>query len=643
MRRSFALFALAVALPAQAPELPPDVIDRFARMAVQEDGRVKPLSTLASFSLLRMHGSRRLSAGDGRITPAEWVVDLLFRPQLVHELTVFRVDNDEVVDAIGVAHGGKRKRDRYSYRELMPQRERLFTLGRAYHRIERQDRSPVQEQVVRLASNVMQYEGLAEQFDFARARLAIPAESPRLREMFGGAAEVPFSAAAAELHSLVDLYHAVAPAGREPTADERAEQQRIETLVERIGELANRASALSWIPPQELERAAWMTVQDVVAEPAGPARDQRLELVAGIERLAAAAADPAEFDRRSAELLGRLQALAAARGEYAKIDLEVFFYRLDPFTYALGFYLLAFVVCMLAGLRPRSRWLWRGAWVLTVLPTILLVVGIVIRCVLRERPPVSTLYETILFITACIALVAFAIEAIGRRRLALTTAAFLGAVGMFIARKHEEVEGVDTMPTLLAVLDTNFWLASHVTTVTLGYAAGLLAAALAHVYLLGKLFGWRRGDAPLYRAIARMVYGVIAFGLLFSLVGTILGGVWANDSWGRFWGWDPKENGALMICLWELAMLHGRMGGYLKDHGFCIAAVFGAIIVAFSWWGVNLLGIGLHSYGFTSGIALSLYGFYGLELIVLGLGGLAWLRERRRAAAPPAGAIAQPG
>jgi ABC-type transport system involved in cytochrome c biogenesis permease subunit len=134
--------------------------------------------------------------------------------------------------------------------------------------------------------------------------------------------------------------------------------------------------------------------------------------------------------------------------------------------------------------------------------------------------------------------------------------------------------------------------------------------------------------------LARMTYGVICFGLLFSVVGTVLGGIWANYSWGRFWGWDPKENGALMIILWELAILHSRLGGVIKNFGVCMAAVFGGVIVAFSWFGVNLLGVGLHSYGFTSGIARALLMFYIIESAVLALGAIAWwLRERKPAAA----------
>lgn len=125
-----------------------------------------------------------------------------------------------------------------------------------------------------------------------------------------------------------------------------------------------------------------------------------------------------------------------------------------------------------------------------------------------------------------------------------------------------------------------------------------------------------------------MVYGVICFALLFSVVGTILGGVWANESWGRFWGWDPKENGALLIVLSQLALLHGRMGGYLRDHGICMAAVFGGCVVAFSWWGVNLLGVGLHSYGFTSGIWGATRAFWATQALVILLGFFVLFRDR---------------
>ena len=127
---------------------------------------------------------------------------------------------------------------------------------------------------------------------------------------------------------------------------------------------------------------------------------------------------------------------------------------------------------------------------------------------------------------------------------------------------------------------------------------------------------------------------MLCFGVIFATVGTILGGIWANESWGRFWGWDPKENGALLICISQIALLHGRMGGFLRDQGICMAAAFTGTVIAFSWWGVNLLGVGLHSYGFTSGVHTALWTYYGIQWGIVGLGAVTALAERSGARLP---------
>jgi hypothetical protein len=120
--------------------------------------------------------------------------------------------------------------------------------------------------------------------------------------------------------------------------------------------------------------------------------------------------------------------------------------------------------------------------------------------------------------------------------------------------------------------------------------------------------------------LTRMIYGTLCFAIFFSFVGTVLGGLWADDSWGRFWGWDPKENGALIIVLWNALVLHARWGGMIKERGLAVLAVAGNITTSWSWFGVNELGIGLHSYGFTEGVLLAL-GLYVLsQLLIVGLG-----------------------
>ena len=200
----------------------------------------------------------------------------------------------------------------------------------------------------------------------------------------------------------------------------------------------------------------------------------------------------------------------------------------------------------------------------------------------------------------------------------------LAAVGGFstLLVAHNLAGDGDTFTVLQAVLDTQFWLATHVVCVTFGYAATFAAGGLAVFYIIA---GWasqvvRRLPAEVGRALYRMTYGIVCFAIFFSFVGTVLGGLWADDSWGRFWGWDPKENGALMIVLWNALMLHARWGGMVKERGFAVLAVAGNIVTAWSWFGVNELGIGLHSYGFTEGVLFYLVLFVLANLVAMALG-----------------------
>jgi ABC-type transport system involved in cytochrome c biogenesis permease subunit len=207
-----------------------------------------------------------------------------------------------------------------------------------------------------------------------------------------------------------------------------------------------------------------------------------------------------------------------------------------------------------------------------------------------------------------------------------------GVAIMFLSLRLEQLDAVstgDSIKNLVAVLDTNFWLSTHVTSITFGYCAGLFAWALAATWVLAlPLVQIRRkrhgaSAAGWHRALTRSIYGVVAFGLMFSLVGTILGGIWANYSWGRFWGWDPKENGALVIVLWQLVILHARQGGLIKDLGLALTTVVLGSVVVFSWFGVNQLGVGLHSYGFTTGAATAMTIWHSMNVVLI-LWGLVW-------------------
>ena len=616
-----------------APPPPQSAWDRetlrlAATLPVQEGGRVKPLDTWAGFLLLACNGRRSVRDLEGRkLGQTEWVLDCLFQPERAENYKCFLVQTDEVLDALGLPHEGRKKRDRYSLAELRPVRDKLFELGDSYGRVDSKQRSYVQEQTLRLAHHVHAVELLQHGLDFARFVIPVP---PSLAEIFQGHDHTTLSGVMSHGPELVQHYtQQVAAAGSE----QAAELEDLSMMLNRTQSLVGNSTALTFFPPTSSRSDApqWLTPEDVLA--ASFAADARAEkqvpLVAELEGMVRERDHAANFHAGLQRFHAGVATLAGARGEYDKVGLEVFFYRGKFLHYGLMFYLFGFILVAVGWLRRAGRILSGATWLALLCGTVALVTAIVLRCMIRGRPPVSTLYETILFITSIAVISSLLIERMNRQRIALALAAVLGTGGLFLAFRYEAMEAVDTMPSLVAVLDTNFWLSTHVTTVTMGYSAGLLASAFAHLWVLGKLFGLKRGEPRFYTSLSRMTYGVICFGLLFSTVGTILGGIWANESWGRFWGWDPKENGALMIVLWELFILHARMGGYIRDTGLAMAAIFGGMIVAFSWWGVNLLGIGLHSYGFTSGIMRSLLVFYLLEVVMLGMCVVLWMRIRK--------------
>lgn len=618
--------------PPAVPAWDKETVALFAKLPVQDGGRVKPMDTFAQFTMLRLNGVRALRLPDGaKLGPTEWLMNCMFYPEAASDYEHFIVDASDAITALGIEAHDK-KRDRYSYNELLPARSTLFQLAAQYAAIEEKDRTRVEIQVLNLANNVHTFEQLIHFFRFAEQRFTVSGDT-QLAKAFPEADGVPLSAALERSPKvLTDLR---AQSQNMSSEQLNAEVNAFSELMSSVDSAVATSDLIALLPPPNAADKVWrspataMETAFDLSQPSGSSAT----LLASLEKLPSLVDDRAAFRQELQKLQGAVALQAADRGEYAKIALEYNYYKGKYIFYSQWLFVLSFVLVAISWLVPGNKWLQRAITPAILLPTVLLIVGITMRCIIRSRPPVSTLYETILFITAVVVIVGLIIEYMNRQRIAIAMASFLGAVGMFIAYRYEVKEAVDTMPSLVAVLDTNFWLSTHVTTVTTGYAAGLLAGGLAHIYIFGKAFGFRKGDTAFYKSVAKMVYGVVCFGLIFATVGTILGGIWANDSWGRFWGWDPKENGALMIVLWCLVILHAKMGRYIKELGISITSVILAMIVAFSWWGVNLLGVGLHSYGFTQGIMRLLMVYWGFESAVVAIGIYVALRER---AFPPA-------
>ncbi len=623
--------APAPAATASAHRWDPATVALFAKLPVQDGGRVKPLSTYASFTLLALNGKRGVTTPDGaRLSPTEWAMDCLFFQEQAVQYDCFLVQDAAVLDAVGLAHEGKNRRDRYSYAALSPARSRFFEIASRVQDIEPAKRDAVQGQILNLAQNLMRFEGLVGLLGSV-GNTPTASLSPSVAKVLGKNS-VPLAADLVEHGPELRMF--LAGGGPHVTSGgDRALAAWFDAATRRTGGLA-------LIPPQpgESRVAPWLTPAGLVEASflERPAADVQIVALRALETMSAARADAAAFGAAAAAFRDAVVGAAEERGEYAKIPLEVTYYKTGLLDWAQVGYVLAFLLAAFSWIKA-SKGLTRSAFGAVAVSTLLLTAGITMRCIIRGRPPVTTLYESILFVTVVAALAALAAEWFHRNGIGLALSTVVGAAGLFVANRYETHEAVDTMPSLVAVLDTNFWLASHVTTVTIGYGAGLLAGAVAHVWILGKAFGLKRNDPGFYKSLNSMTYAMQCFGLLFAVVGTVLGGIWANESWGRFWGWDPKENGALTIVLWQAIVLHARMGGYIRDFGMAMMSVFGAAVVASSWWGVNLLGVGLHSYGFTSGILALLLAYYGFEAIVLGVGAFHWWRNRTAPPAEPSG------
>jgi ABC-type transport system involved in cytochrome c biogenesis permease subunit len=306
---------------------------------------------------------------------------------------------------------------------------------------------------------------------------------------------------------------------------------------------------------------------------------------------------------------------------------------LDPFVLCWALYVVALVLATTAwlgwfeGFNRSAHWL---LWFTFALHTF----GLVCRIYISGRPPMTNLYSSAVFIGWAAVGMALVFEAIYRLGIGNVLAAAMGVPTMIIAYylTFEFSNKGDTLGVMIAVLDTNFWLGTHVVCIGLGYATTLLAGVLGALTIVGGYL-LRALDVDFRRQLTRMTYGTLCFAIFFSFIGTVLGGLWADDSWGRFWGWDPKENGALMIVIWNAIVLHARWGKIAGERGLASLAVLGNIVVAWSWYGVNQLGIGLHAYGWTSGLTFWLVTFAVSQLAVVAMAYLETLFGRPRMSA----------
>ena len=353
------------------------------------------------------------------------------------------------------------------------------------------------------------------------------------------------------------------------------------------------------IPPPAPDDGDWLTPWEVAAA-APPAPGGELAALTDLAR-AFRAGDQDRFDRAADAILSAVATRAGPTVDPASLAREVRFNRSRAFYRAEMAYGLAFLA-VLAAILFRTRWIDRAALGLVLLGLLPHSYGLAARMQIMGRPPVTNLYSTFVFVAWASVVLGLILEAFRRNRLGLLSAAMAGLTLLLVSGRFA-ADG-DTMGVMVAVLDSNFWLATHVVTISLGYAGCGVAGLIGHVYLLRALR--RPPEDPVLHDTFDSLYGALAFGMVFSFLGTMLGGIWADQSWGRFWGWDPKENGALVIVLWCAILFHARIARMIGPRGFAAGSIIGVVWVLLAWLGVNLLSVGLHTYGFTSNLAWGL-------------------------------------
>lgn len=285
--------------------------------------------------------------------------------------------------------------------------------------------------------------------------------------------------------------------------------------------------------------------------------------------------------------------------EQTRIKIEVFYNEFHPYRWAWIFYAVGMVLLGLCWLLSKN-FLYVPAWIAVLIGFGFNIFGMALRIYLIGRPPVTNMYETVVWVGFGAVLFAMIMEAIYKWRFILLAGSMVGAFSLVLANMAPAVLDKSLHP-LEPVLRSNFWLTIHVMTITISYAAFFLAFALGDICLVYFLKGEKKYEAQI-KAMVLSIYRCMQIGISFLAPGIILGGIWADYSWGRFWGWDPKETWALIALLGYIAVLHGRLAGWIKDFGMAASGIITFALVIMAWYGVNfVLGAGLHSYGFGAG------------------------------------------
>ncbi len=604
--------------------------ESLKRLPLLESGRVKPLDTYARNILLQFCGRQTFE----RKPAIEWLAQLLFASDTTRNDKVFLINNPQIPTELGLT---VEKHRRYSFAQLEKKVEKLSDLARAASQIPEKERDVTDNELIRVFVNLQLYMDLSHAFGFvfsaddfsikdenAVARLGLPK----------GETQFSFLDIALVADSVRQVMDKVQ---NKPSAQWTLEEKAIIGVLSNLFHWSQTYKDLPFqILPMGDAASTWLSPWDAIGQ--GFQSDDVRNEVNDLRNMVVSYwnGEQIQFDMNARLYLNSIKPRLGDHPDetISKLDLELLYNKGDFFLYSKMFYFFAFVffLCSLinfnvipakagiqgmpasAGMTERSLWhkLGFGFVIAGFVPH---AVALLMRIAILNRPPVTNLYETFIFVGFVVVLLGLLIEFFNRNWLGIVTASVGGFALLMIASKYS-AEG-DTLKMLVAVLNSNFWLSTHVISITVGYGSACAAGILGHVYLLQAIF--KNNDAKVLDSTHKTLIGMLGLALALTFLGTNLGGIWADQSWGRFWGWDPKENGALMIVIWTALLFHAKIARIIGPIGLAVGAVLGMIVVMWAWFGVNLLNIGLHSYGFTSGIAAALAVYVVCEIVFVSI------------------------
>ena len=575
----------------------------YKDLPVLQSGRVKPLDSFARNHLLQFYGKKQFKENDQKfndITASNWLFEIFINPDKELDRKIFNIRNPEVAFSLGL---NKNDFHKYSFKEIIQGFQDNQSLLESLKTKDEESQTLIDKQIIEVYQNILFYDEIAHGMYCFLPLINI--SNSVNREFMGITDDKPLSYSyfMRNIDKFKVLLQDLLDIEESNWNNSHLELSQIAIQLQKMTQF-HYAQSLKIIPG---DNDLWYSPWEVMdGRQLNQLQYEVLELYENL--IYSYVEDDIDNANHYANLI--------IDNIHVNLDLnvsllskETIYNEQNIFLWSMVLYLIAFFILGISWM-IKNKYLTTFSLLFIFVGFLLHGYGLISRMIIMQRPPVTTLYESIIFVSFILVLTALVFEYYRRDTLGILIASIGGIFLHFIGFKYA-ADG-DTLGVLVAVLNSNFWLSTHVTTITIGYGVSLVAGLMAHLYLIVHVV--KPKNKNLLNRLFDNTYGLTLMGLFFTMFGTILGGIWADQSWGRFWGWDPKENGALLIVLWHLMMLHLRISGLVKKIGYAYGVSLVNIIVALAWFGVNLLNVGLHSYGFTDNVATNLFLFIGFEI-----------------------------